>query len=86
MLDKNAITASLRLNNLPYIPTTTGSFILETTLDSIVIIPGDIVKKGDVITLDASLYNEKKTTSYRLPENITLTYDDTPRGLSIDVQ
>ena len=41
------------------------------------------IKKGDTLTLHAASYNEKKTTSYRLPRDIVFTYDETPRAVMV---
>ena len=41
------------------------------------------LEKGQSIKLDANLYNEKKTTSYRIPHDITLAPLEHPRSLSM---
>lgn len=83
VLDENAIKASLFYGDKLLVDTPTLSWEYTITVSwEYVSVQANTLKKGESITLNSDSYNDKKTTSYRLPRDMRIEWSDIPRDVS----
>lgn len=86
LLDTGAVMSSLTRDGIPLTTEAiSGEYRIQSTSAYISIEDTTPNPKDPPLILSSALYNEKKTTPYTLPRDITLTPTDVPYDLSISL-
>jgi len=82
IFDTGAMIDALSLNGKPFNPTLSGEWYMSVS-GEFVEIGANNTKEGDIIKLDSSLYNKKKTKQYRLPSDFSMKVSNQPKEFYI---
>ncbi len=82
IFDTGAMIDALSLNGKPFNPTLSGEWYMSVS-GEYVEIGANNTKEGDVIRLDSSIYNQKKTKPYRIPSDFSMKVTNQPKEFYI---